>query len=334
MPLEMNDLVSVVIPVFNGSRYLAEAVRSVLDQTYPRVEVVAVDDGSTDDSPRVLAGFGERVRVIRQANSGVAAARNTGMSNARGEFVAFLDQDDYWRPEKLARQVDRFRASGRVGLVHTDFGFRRGDHESLDNPHPAGLMVGDCFELLLLGNPLCNSSVLVRKSVIDAVGPCDLRILGNTVQDYDLWLRVARVSRFDFVASPLTFFRLHEGQGHRDRRGMLSEELDVLLRLRPEHEWRARPDLRRRLALLYDSLAVAHMDAGELGPARDNFRKALATDMSARQLFRFLASRLPSRLLRSVRRVGGPPLDPHPANPGRAPEAPAPAVSLGGLPNP
>ena len=235
--MSTNALVSVVIPVYNGSAYLEQAIRSVLAQTYPHIEIIAVNDGSTDESAQILARVGTQVRVISQANAGVAAARNAGIANARGEFICFLDQDDYWRPEKVAEQVARFRSSDRVGLVHTDVICHNEHNNNFTNhinPADPKQMVGDCYERLLMGNAICNSSVMVRKSLIDIVGLCDPRIRGNTVQDYDLWLRVASVSHLDCVPKRLTVFRLHGGQGHSDHRAMIREELELLLPLRPE----------------------------------------------------------------------------------------------------
>src|SRR5690349_9034781 len=98
-------LTSVIVPCYNGGRYVATAVQSVFRQSYPRIEVVVVDDGSTDDSPAILAGFGEAIRYVRQTNQGLSAARNRGIKEARGELLAFLDADDVWLPSKLATQV-------------------------------------------------------------------------------------------------------------------------------------------------------------------------------------------------------------------------------------
>lgn len=303
----LDGLVSVILPVYNGAAFLEGAIRSVLNQSYPRIEIVAVDDGSTDASPSILASFSDSLRIVTQPNAGVAAARNAAIAQARGEFVAFLDQDDAWRPAKVARQVAAFRASNCVGLIHTDVDYLDAESGELTGPQdPTArpeLMVGDCFEALLLGNPLCNSSVMLRSSVLHRVGPCDLRIRGNTVQDYDLWLRVAQVSQLAHVPEPLTVFRLHPAQGHRDRRAMLQEELGILLRIRPEAQWWLKAEWRDRLARLYDSLAVAHMDQDEPEAARTCFAEALRYRRSPRQLVRFAVSRLPSCLVQKVRRT-------------------------------
>lgn len=99
------------MPVFNGERYLREALDSVLRQTYRRLELIVVDDGSTDGSPAIVASYGDRLRALQQANAGPAAARNRGLRAMRGDFAAFLDADDLWHPEKLARQMARFAES-------------------------------------------------------------------------------------------------------------------------------------------------------------------------------------------------------------------------------
>jgi glycosyltransferase involved in cell wall biosynthesis len=104
------DLISCIIPVYNGERYLGEAIDSILAQTSRPLEIIVVDDGSTDGTAEVAAGYGDRLSYVRQNNAGPAAARNLGLNLAQGEFVAFLDADDLWHPEKLRRQMARFQA--------------------------------------------------------------------------------------------------------------------------------------------------------------------------------------------------------------------------------
>ena len=113
--------VSVVIPTFNCAAYLEEALRSVLAQTHPAREIIVVDDGSTDATASVVASFGAAVSYVFQANAGVAAARNAGMARARGDYIAFLDADDYWAPDKLETQLRLMAACPDVDLVCTDF---------------------------------------------------------------------------------------------------------------------------------------------------------------------------------------------------------------------
>lgn len=111
--------VSTVIAVFNGARYLGEAIDSVLGQTHPAIDVIVVDDGSTDGSAEIAGRYAERVRVVRQENRGQVAALNAGIAQAMGEYVAFLDADDLWEPEKIARQLDRFAARPGLGYCVT-----------------------------------------------------------------------------------------------------------------------------------------------------------------------------------------------------------------------
>lgn len=112
-------LVSCIVPVFNGESYLGEALDSILAQTYRPIEVIVVDDGSTDGTAAVVARYGDRIRHVRQNNGGAPTARNLGLSVATGEFVAFLDADDLWHPEKLARQMARFEARPQLDLCVT-----------------------------------------------------------------------------------------------------------------------------------------------------------------------------------------------------------------------
>ncbi len=299
-------LVSAVLPVHNGARWLRQAIDSVLGQTYPAVEIVTVDDGSTDESFELLSGYGGPVRPYRQKNCGsVGLVRNAAIERSRGEFLAFLDQDDWWLPGKLARQVAMMRSDAQIELVHTavrHFDDASGDECPPLNPFSRPEQIsGDCFEELLLGNPIYNSSVLVRREAVDQVGMCDPANPGNTVQDYDLWLRIAAKCRCGFVAEQLTTYRLHRAQGMRDRRAMLRAELGVLLRIRGEAWWRSDPRGRKRLASLYDDLAVACLEHREWREARRCFQNAWRLDSTARRMVRYGASRLPGPMVNAVR---------------------------------
>ena len=117
----MLPLISCVVPVFNGERYLGETLDSILAQTYQPLEIIVADDGSTDGTASVVGRYGEQVRYLRQANAGEAAARNLGLSGASGEFVAFLDADDLWQPEKLERQMSRFQNPPQIDLCFTRY---------------------------------------------------------------------------------------------------------------------------------------------------------------------------------------------------------------------
>ena len=115
----MEPLISCIVPVFNGERYLGKALESILKQTYQPLEIIVVNDGSTDGTAAVAARYGDQIHYVRQNNAGAPTARNLGLSVARGEFVAFLDSDDLWHPEKLERQMARFDACPQIDLCVT-----------------------------------------------------------------------------------------------------------------------------------------------------------------------------------------------------------------------
>src|SRR5262245_44059625 len=184
--MRAQPLVSVVIPTYNSCRFLIETVESALAQSYPHVEVVVVDDGSTDDTAAVLAPYQSRLRYVYQQNQGPSAARNRGIAEARGELLAFLDADDIWLPDKVARQVDALGRAPRAGLVHTDVlvheqGTGRQFHRATRKAH----YVGHCSNLLFTQNQLTTSSVLLHRECLTRVGVLDETF--RHTDDYDLW---------------------------------------------------------------------------------------------------------------------------------------------------
>lgn len=213
-------LVSVIIPNYNYARYLAQAVDSALAQTYPSVEVVVIDDGSRDDSLEVLRGYGERVRWFAQTNAGVAAARNRGIEESRGEYLAFLDSDDVWLPEKLEKQMRRFLSDAELGLVHC--GFVEIDAAGkLGEQHLDGMEGRVAPELLLLQRPVIlggGSAVVVTKSAAREVGGFDLRL--PPAEDWEFYYRVARAYKVGFVPEVLMRYRDHGGGGHMNHKRM------------------------------------------------------------------------------------------------------------------
>lgn len=203
--------ISVITATYNCGRYLAEAVDSALEQTYAPYEVIVVDDGSTDDTSRLMERYSglSGVHYYRRPHAGHAKAKNFGLGVARGEWVAFLDADDVWMPEKLAAQVECAAAS-RVppAVVYTRRVAVNADGHPLDVPElpPAR---GQVLEALLLENFVCFSSTLVRREVLAEVGLFDEGL--DFPIDYELWLRIALQYPFDYVDRPLVKYRLAPG---------------------------------------------------------------------------------------------------------------------------
>jgi cellulose synthase/poly-beta-1,6-N-acetylglucosamine synthase-like glycosyltransferase len=302
----VQSLVSVVVPVYNGGPFLRKAIDSILSQTYKSIELIVVDDGSVDDSADIISSYGPRLQPIRQPNAGVAHARNAGIRAARGDFIAFLDQDDWWLPTKVAKQVELFGQDDDLGLVHTDTAFYHDPSASFIeriNCLRPELLTGRSFERLLLGNAILNSSVMVRRSVLNAVGTINTEIRGNTIQDYDLWLRIAKQSSFGFIAEKLVVYRLHPGQGMWDARRSLVEELDLVERLVAETRTPPSAEMRARMAKLLDEVGVAHLDAGDVELARQCFGRALKNQYSWRAAVLLALALLPLPLINRLRRA-------------------------------
>ena len=196
-------LISCIVPVFNGERYLAEAVKSILRQSYRSVKIIVIDDGSTDGTPTVINQFEQQVRYLRQPNAGPAAARNLGLTIAEGEFVAFLDADDLWHPEKLQRQMARFEASPELDycithvqnfwipeLIEEEARFR--DHR-ISRPLP-GYSTG---------------TLLARRALFSTVGQFNPAI--KHADDTEWFLRAAEIgASMEILSDVLLYRRLHQ----------------------------------------------------------------------------------------------------------------------------
>jgi len=209
--MSISPKVSVVIPTYKGSSFLNEAIDSVFAQTFRDLEVIVVEDGS-HEAANIVEHYGNGVRYVWQPNQGVSVARNTGIQLARGEWVAFLDDDDLWMAEKLECQLDIVKHSEEIGMVHTErYELESGKRHSFARTVPNGWVASSLF----VGNFIVTSSVLVRKIALEIAGGFDPRL--RITQDYDLWLRVARKFAIAFVATPLTLYRVLDDGISRDR---------------------------------------------------------------------------------------------------------------------
>ena len=220
--MSRSALVSCVIPVFNGERYLTEALGSVLRQTRAPIEIIVVDDGSTDDTPRILEGMGDRITTVRQANAGPSAARNRGIEKARGDYVAFLDADDLWLPAKTETQLRCFERDPRLAVCTSlmqnfwaeDLAEEEARLKDTDTARP---------------QPGPSQTLLVRKGAFDRVGPFDPALLHRDTQD---WVTRARAAglRFEQLDEVLVRRRLHANNLSRCRGAADGDELFAILR--------------------------------------------------------------------------------------------------------
>jgi glycosyltransferase involved in cell wall biosynthesis len=210
-----HNLVSVIIPTYNRSNLVTRAVDSVLQQTYPNHEVIVVDDGSTDDTRQVLASYKDRITYIYQKNSGNAVARNTGIRAARGKWIAFLDSDDVWLPEKLSRQMEILtRSSAKVS--YTNIIWNSGDEDILsknqghEDYNYEGKTFDEPFDLLFFesGHKVL-STLIVERNLLCRVGCFDERVKYH--EDVRLCLRLAFETSFAYVNEPLAVFDRRPG---------------------------------------------------------------------------------------------------------------------------
>lgn len=204
-----SPLVSVVIPAHNAEQYLAETLQSVFAQTYTALEVIVVDDGSTDGTAALVREQFPAAACLSKVNGRVARARNHGIDHARGEWIAFLDADDVWLPEKIARQMAAVRDRPEVGLCFTDCTVflnepRKVLHRASTaiTPKPGGGAAA-----LFEDNFITTSTVMVRRSVLDAVGQFSPEFHGP--EDFDLWLRIAERFSIAYIDEPLALYRRH-----------------------------------------------------------------------------------------------------------------------------
>jgi glycosyltransferase involved in cell wall biosynthesis len=197
----------VVIPSHDYGHFVGEAIESVLSQTYEAVEVIVVDDGSTDDTEQVLAKYGSRIRTVRLEGRGVSVARNEGLNIAAGEFVVFLDADDLLLPDAFAAQVAHFERHPDVDAVHGQWyhcDVRRGTWRLAGNPHQAG----DILRHVVLGNVAAIHAVMTRRRTINDAGGFDPAV--SYTADWEMWFRLAaRGHRFGFVHQPVAVYRVH-----------------------------------------------------------------------------------------------------------------------------
>lgn len=197
----MENFVSVIIPTFNRTDFLPKAIDSVLAQTYPHYELIVVDDGSEDDTPELVAGYGEQVKYIRQENRGPAAARNRGVAAARYNLLAFLDSDDRFVADKLKIQVRAMQENPTCLVSHTgETWYRNGQIMNQKNKHKknSGDIFNQSLELCAVG----MSTVMMHRELFQHYGLFDEKF--PCCEDYELWLRVSAAEKFLLVDQPLT----------------------------------------------------------------------------------------------------------------------------------
>lgn len=257
------SLVSVIIPCYNSAKYLGEAIQSALNQTYDNLEVLVVDDGSADDTSLVVERYkaDKRLKYIRQENGGLSSARNLGIQNSSGNYLALLDADDVWEKELVATQVGVLDSENACGMVFTDF--LTFDENGVVALQRNSVIQNDLHSvnfttLLQKNNFIYPSTVMIRKDIISESGKFDVML--RSAEDYDLWLRISRVAKILGINQPLVRIRQHSSNMSRNIRQMADNERLVIDKYRhiiPFYVYR------RRMAKIYMINADRSVHLGE-----------------------------------------------------------------------
>jgi glycosyltransferase involved in cell wall biosynthesis len=296
-------MVSVVIPVHNGAHYIATAVRSALVQTQPAAEVIVVDDGSEDDLDKELAPFAGKIKLLHQERKGVSAARNNGIQHAQGEWIAFLDHDDEWLPNKLEKQLP---LAGRpeVGIIYCDlevFGEYAKPSWFAEREMPRGKIIRD----LLARNFIFPSTALVRRQALVEAGGFDESI--THLQDWDMWLRLAERWEAASVPEPLILYRVHDSMASKNEERVLINRINVLQKTKsyaPEDYRAMWPEFRERIGLAAFSLGRLYLHRGDSRQARARFAQAAGiAGYRLRGLVYWLTTFLPANSRAAIRKI-------------------------------
>lgn len=313
----MAPTVSVVIPAFNAQAFIAETIDSILAQTYRDFEIIVVDDGSTDNTGELVRQFSPPVRYIHTENSGPSHARNVGIRASQGRYVAFVDADDLWVPEKLETQIGFLESQPDMGFVFADMLMFRHDQvtlpsyfKSLKDPHVRAQIpdqsdfLADPTRLLLKCNVVPTGTVVVRKACLDQTDLFDERI--SNVEDLDLWIRLSLVCKFGCIPQVLKKKRDHQGNISKNRHKALEAALYMCKKLArdfPQFNEVYRDDYLRRLCRHNGTLGYFYFSNGDMKRARPHLWRSLCHKPTARKAMLMCGSFLPEAIRSMVRKI-------------------------------
>lgn len=284
MKVNREPKVSVIIPTYNRTSFLKDAINSVLNQTYRDFELIVVDDGSTDDTQDLVSYYGQKIRYIYQNNQGRSTARNHGIEVAQGEYLAFLDSDDVWLPDKLSRQIPILdAASANTVLVH---GYKqlvdeklqpiRGWEKKLRYSYRLAEKGQETYENYLQKAYIFTSTVLIRRDAVLSIGAYDVNL--QALEDLDFYLRLLiKGYTFIFISEPpLIQYRIH-----RNNTGSTVSNQSYLQvyekHLKLVADWKESRRVQKTQTLLYQALASTHYRMREYKNVLDYWQKSLNT---------------------------------------------------------
>ena len=296
--------VSVIIPLYNGESYIREAIQSVFSQTFQDFEVVVIDDGSTDRGKEIILGMQGPIGYFYQQNSGVTTARNQGFLNSSGDFIAFLDQDDRWYPEKLEIQARLLNQQPEIGIVYSDIDLIDEAGHVLERKHltnqtqPAGKKDA-VFSAIRAEYPDPHpfpSTVMMRREIFATAGMFDPAFKKNCYEDKELWFRIVKkkLGQFFFIPEPLVQRRCHPFQGERNQEAR-DENWDIYWRKVSEHlDDRVKAGLNRKIARILSREGHDLITKGDFERGRMYLKKSFRYEVfSWKNFSRLIRSYLP-----------------------------------------
>ena len=219
----MNPLVSAVIPVYNGSNYLREAIDSILNQTYPNIEVLVVDDGSTDDTWNIIQSYGDKIRGFHKENGGVSSALNVAIDNMEGEWFAWLSHDDLWLPNKIEMQIQHLLKNPGKGVYYSGYYYINPEGKIICGNNGCWYSRGsDLRHMLRTGNYIHGITSLIKRECFDTIGKFDEKL--RYTQDYEIWFRIAQQYELALFPMRLAKTRLHLAQTGNIKRNQCAVE--------------------------------------------------------------------------------------------------------------
>jgi glycosyltransferase involved in cell wall biosynthesis len=301
--------VSVVIPTYNCAHYLEQAIESVMNQTYHDLEIIVLDDGSTDDTAQAVQKYGANINYIRQENRGLPSARNSAIKASSGEFIALLDADDWWEPAKLSEQVPILDEDPELCLVYSDLEVVYDDGSvipSFLSSRPIATS-GYVFDQLLQSSFILPSTVILRRSCLDKVGMFDESMRSH--EDIDLWLRLCQRWNVALVRKPLTHRR--QGTANMSSNEGLRTEYGIKLLVKalslPNISKSQQATLIQQLGKAYFSRGYFYFTKNQMEECRNCLRQSLSCQRWNRSAWiYYAASFIPTSLLDIIRTRNGP----------------------------
>lgn len=303
--------VSIIIPTYNRAKYLPEAIDSVLNQTYKDFEIIVVDDGSTDNTKMVLTAYGDKIRYIYKANGGPSSARNFGVMKSTGAYIAFLDSDDLWLPEKLELQIAYLDKKNDFSAVFTDCEWVR-DGNLIRVSNFRKYRPSDGFVLKeTIRNPCAAQSFLLKREVFNSVLFNETLRIG---EDCEFILRLAQKFKIGLITAPLVRIRRHDSNITRDKELICSNDTAVmyeesLARLSntfvkyPEFMLTNGKDIRSGMSLLYLDYGIDLCLANRFSEARQKMRTSFKCKPTLAALINLLKTFLPPKMKEIIRNI-------------------------------